>query len=135
MATSLETMQQKQLDTWLDQRLDELLPEKLKQIEAAKTPSMAIVVTKGTLDWAYPPFILASTAAALGWEVSAFFTFYGLPLLKKRSPGPAARGAPAARLLSAAARGARRPRRSRPAARRGTPPARCSRRVRPGLRR
>jgi len=83
MATSLETMQQKQLDTWLEQRLDEMLPRKLKEIEEAKTPSMAIVVTKGTLDWAYPPFILASTAAALGWEVSAFFTFYGLPLLKK----------------------------------------------------
>jgi len=83
MATSLETMQQKQLDTWLEQRLDEMLPGKLKEIEEAKTPSMAIVVTKGTLDWAYPPFILASTAAALGWDVSAFFTFYGLPLLKK----------------------------------------------------
>jgi len=54
MATSLETMQQKQLDTWLEQRLDELLPRKLKEIEEAKTPSMAIVVTKGTLDWAYP---------------------------------------------------------------------------------
>jgi len=44
---------------------------------------MAIVVTKVTLDWAYPPFILASTAAALGWKVSLFFTFYGLELLKK----------------------------------------------------
>jgi len=83
MATSLENMQQKQLDTWLNQRLDELLPGKLREIEAAKTPSMAIVATKGTLDWAYPPFILASTAAALGWEVSVFFTFYGLLLLKK----------------------------------------------------
>ena len=44
---------------------------------------MSIVVTKGTLDWAYPPFILSSTAAALGWEVALFFTFYGLTLLKK----------------------------------------------------
>lgn len=35
------------------------------------------------MDWAYPPFILASTASALGWEVSVFFTFYGLELLKK----------------------------------------------------
>ncbi|NOQ70131.1 MAG: NADH-quinone oxidoreductase subunit F [Gammaproteobacteria bacterium] len=48
-----------------------------------KTPSMAIVVTKGSLDWAYPPFILASSAAALGWDVDLFFTFYGLDLLKK----------------------------------------------------
>ena len=44
---------------------------------------MAIIATKGTLDWAYPPFILASTASALGWDVSIFFTFYGLQLLKK----------------------------------------------------
>ena len=44
---------------------------------------MSIIATKGTLDWAYPPFILASTAAALGWEVDIFFTFYGLLLLKK----------------------------------------------------
>ena len=44
---------------------------------------MAIIATKGTLDWAYPPFILASTAAALGYEVEIFFTFYGLQLLKK----------------------------------------------------
>lgn len=44
---------------------------------------MALIATKGTLDWAYPPFILASTAAALGYEVEIFFTFYGLQLLKK----------------------------------------------------
>ena len=45
--------------------------------------SMSIIVTKGTLDWAYPPFILATTAAAMGLEVTMFFTFYGLNLLKK----------------------------------------------------
>jgi peroxiredoxin family protein len=44
---------------------------------------MAIIASKGTLDMAYPPFILASTAAALGFEVKIFFTFYGLQLLKK----------------------------------------------------
>jgi peroxiredoxin family protein len=72
-----------QLDAWLNSRLDELLPEKLEKFNASRTPSMAIIATKGTLDWAYPPFILASTAAALGWEVDIFFTFYGLLLLKK----------------------------------------------------
>ncbi|WP_276968030.1 sulfur carrier protein DsrE2 [Metallibacterium scheffleri] len=45
--------------------------------------NMSIIVTKGTLDWAYPPFILATTAAAMGLEVTMFFTFYGLVLLKK----------------------------------------------------
>ncbi|HEY9079276.1 MAG TPA: DsrE/DsrF/DrsH-like family protein [Magnetovibrio sp.] len=44
---------------------------------------MSIIVTKGTLDWAYPPFILASTAASLDVDVTLFFTFYGLQLLKK----------------------------------------------------
>jgi len=44
---------------------------------------LAIIATKGTLDWAYPPFILGSTAAALGYEVQIFCTFYGLQLLKK----------------------------------------------------
>ena len=44
---------------------------------------MALIASQGTLDWAYPPFILASTAAALDMEVQIFFTFYGLTLLKK----------------------------------------------------
>lgn len=67
------------LDAWFDERL----AKKLKELEENKTPSLAIIATKGTLDWAYPPFILASTASALGWEVNVFFTFYGLELLKK----------------------------------------------------
>jgi peroxiredoxin family protein len=74
------------MDQWLDRKLDELLPTKLKEIDEARTPSMAIIATKGTLDWAYPPFILASTASALGWDTSIFFTFYGLLLLKKEIP-------------------------------------------------
>jgi peroxiredoxin family protein len=74
------------MDQWLSQKLDELLPEKLRDIEDSRTPSMAIIATKGTLDWAYPPFILASTASALGWDTSIFFTFYGLLLLKKEIP-------------------------------------------------
>jgi peroxiredoxin family protein len=45
---------------------------------------LAIIATKGTLDWAYPPFILASTASALGYETQIFFTFYGLQLLRKK---------------------------------------------------
>ena len=47
------------------------------------TKKMTLIATKGTLDWAYPPFILSSTAAALGYEVNVFFTFYGLKLLEK----------------------------------------------------
>jgi peroxiredoxin family protein len=68
-----------QLNQWFDQRF----AEKMAEREANHIPSMTIIATKGTLDMAYPPFILASTAAALGWEVSIFFTFYGLSLLKQ----------------------------------------------------
>lgn len=71
------------LDRLINERLDALLPQKLAELRAQQTPSMTIIATKGTLDWAYPPFILASTAAALGWNVSMFFTFYGLGLLRK----------------------------------------------------
>ena len=75
------------IDELIKQRLDEILPQKLDQLlaerEENRTKSMCIIATKGTLDWAYPPFILSSTAAALGWDVSVFFTFYGLNLLKK----------------------------------------------------
>ncbi|VAW76945.1 Peroxiredoxin family protein [hydrothermal vent metagenome] len=72
-----------EMDQWLNSKLDELLPAKLKVIDESRTPSMAMIATKGTLDWAYPPFILASTSSALGWDTSIFFTFYGLLLLKK----------------------------------------------------
>ena len=47
------------------------------------TKKLAIIASKGTLDGAYPPFLLASTAAAMGFEVKIFFTFYGLQLLRK----------------------------------------------------
>jgi len=83
MSSTAESMNQTQMDEWLNKKLDELLPTKLQEIDEARTPAMSIIATKGTLDWAYPPFILASTAAALGWDSSIFFTFYGLLLLKK----------------------------------------------------
>ena len=44
---------------------------------------MTVIASKGTLDWAYPPFILASTGIAMGKEVTVFCTFYGLNLLLK----------------------------------------------------
>jgi peroxiredoxin family protein len=43
----------------------------------------AIIASKGTLDWAYPPLILATAASATGMETSVFFTFYGLNILLK----------------------------------------------------
>ncbi|MHB8495034.1 MAG: sulfur carrier protein DsrE2 [Casimicrobiaceae bacterium] len=87
MPDTLERLDAATLERRVRARIDALLPQKLEaalaEREAARTPSMTIIATKGTLDWAYPPFILASTAAALGWNVSMFFTFYGLELLRK----------------------------------------------------
>ncbi len=80
---ALERVIRERVDAVLEQRL----AAKLAELKAAKTTSMTIIATKGTLDWAYPPYILASTAAALGWDVSVFFTFYGLELLKKDLSG------------------------------------------------
>ncbi|MDH5489387.1 MAG: DsrE/DsrF/DrsH-like family protein [Rhodospirillaceae bacterium] len=51
--------------------------------DGSNNKKMSIIVTKGTLDWAYPPFILATTAASMDVDVTMFFTFYGLQLLKK----------------------------------------------------
>jgi peroxiredoxin family protein len=64
-------------------RVDEL-EGKLAESEADAADderSMVIVATKGTLDMAYPPLILASTAAAFGWNVTVFHTFWGLDIL------------------------------------------------------
>ncbi len=51
--------------------------------EEEKPKKLAIIASKGSLDEAYPPLILAVTAAAMDWEVAIFFTFYGLEILKK----------------------------------------------------
>jgi len=53
----------------------------LKQDPAAR--GAAIIASKGTLDWAYPPLILSTAAAASGMNVSVFFTFYGLNVIHR----------------------------------------------------
>jgi peroxiredoxin family protein len=55
-----------------------------KQEPKNRRRRLALVASKGTLDMAYPPLILASTATALGWEVGVFFTFYGLDIINKK---------------------------------------------------
>jgi peroxiredoxin family protein len=64
----------------------EALRERVDELEAEAATDdgpkrMTIIATKGTLDMAYPPLILASTAAAFGWEVTVFHTFWGLEIL------------------------------------------------------
>ncbi len=52
--------------------------------KATEVKRVALVASKGTLDMAYPPLILATTAASMGMEVAIFFTFYGLDILNKK---------------------------------------------------
>ncbi|MEE9273195.1 MAG: DsrE/DsrF/DrsH-like family protein [Robiginitomaculum sp.] len=56
----------------------------MADMDLGDAKKMTIICTKGTLDWAYPPFILATTAAAMDVDVTMFFTFYGLGLLDKK---------------------------------------------------
>jgi peroxiredoxin family protein len=63
----------------VDELEDELAAVETEVDDGGK--SMVIVATKGTLDMAYPPLILASTAAAFGWNVTVFHTFWGLDIL------------------------------------------------------
>lgn len=78
-ADEIEQQERAKFNHWFREEFDKLAEER----EANRTKSLALIATKGTLDWAYPPFILGTTAAALGWDVSIFFSFYGLELLKK----------------------------------------------------
>ncbi len=55
----------------------------MKLTDPTKPRRLAIVASKGTLDMAYPPLILANVAASMNWEAGIFFTFYGLDLLHK----------------------------------------------------
>jgi peroxiredoxin family protein len=52
--------------------------------EEKKKKRVAIIASKGSLDMAYPPLIVATSAAAMGWEVVVFFTFYGLDIINKK---------------------------------------------------
>jgi peroxiredoxin family protein len=80
-----EQLIQSRVDALVGERIDRLVAE---QVAAAmkKDPAkgkVAIIASKGTLDMAYPPLILASAAAAMGEDVTVFCTFYGLNMLKK----------------------------------------------------
>jgi peroxiredoxin family protein len=62
-------------------RIEELEGELAALRDEEGERSMTIVATKGTLDMAYPPLILATTAAAFGWDVTVFHTFWGLDVI------------------------------------------------------
>lgn len=56
------------------------------QLAMKKDPAArkaCFIASKGTLDWAYPPLILATAAAAADMDAAIFFTFYGLNIVRK----------------------------------------------------
>jgi peroxiredoxin family protein len=67
----------------LEDIVSRMVSAALEKERASKTKKIALIATNGTLDWAYPPLILAGTAASLGWEAGIFFTFYGLNIIHK----------------------------------------------------
>ena len=60
--------------------------QKTKEVEEEQRANhLVLVVTNYTLDKLYPPFIIATTAAASGMSVDLYFTFWGLKVMDKRS--------------------------------------------------
>jgi len=74
----IEKTVQETIKAEVDKRVEAILKEK------GLEPRAAIIASKGTLDMAYPPLILATTCAALDIESAIFFTFYGLDILNKK---------------------------------------------------
>ena len=75
------------LDQDIQREVERLVEQELAEREAEKEnrpKRLALIASKGSLDMAYPPLILASTAVSLGWEVGVFFTFYGLDIINKK---------------------------------------------------
>ncbi len=100
MTTNLDSELSSQLKKYIDDRIIDAsrqlytaLNKKITGIEnkvidvEAKTRKnrVAIVASKGTLDMAYPPLLLATGARSLGIEASVFFTLYGINILKKNA--------------------------------------------------
>lgn len=88
------------LNKYIDQRIVEAsrqvyeaVNKKIKTVEskvrevelAAQRNRCAIIASKGTLDMAYPPLLLATGARSMGIEASIFFTLYGVNILKKNA--------------------------------------------------
>ncbi|MCG3111734.1 MAG: DsrE/DsrF/DrsH-like family protein [Candidatus Manganitrophus sp. SB1] len=78
------------IDPALEERLRSLIDERIEaklgsilEKQPARKKKLAVIVSKGTLEAAYPPLILATTAIALDMEAALFFTFFGLHILKK----------------------------------------------------
>ena len=92
-----QDMMEEKVNEAVEKRMKAILDEKIGSVESRilameakmdkrekRVKRCAIIASKGTMDMAYPPLILASTAAALDMEVAIFFTFYGLDIINKK---------------------------------------------------
>ncbi len=70
--------------TTLDQST-EASPEAADETPTAE--KMVLIAASGDLDKAWPVMILATTGAAYGMDVTIFFTFWGLGILKRQDAG------------------------------------------------
>jgi peroxiredoxin family protein len=69
----------------LQERLD-TLEKRIEQVEQSlPEDKVALVVFSGDLDRVLASFVIATGAAAMGQDVSMFFTFWGLSVLKNES--------------------------------------------------
>ncbi len=75
-----------ELEAYLSEQVRLQVAAELKRqgLDPARAKRVAIIAFKGTLDLAYPPLILATTAAAMDMEAAIFFTFYGLDIVHKK---------------------------------------------------
>ena len=67
----------------LQASIDQALAQVRTTSTAAPTDRATLLVFSGDLDRVMAAFIIATGAAAMGMEVTMFFTFWGLPILKK----------------------------------------------------
>jgi len=80
----VQALLDKKLGPLVDERVAKALAEHEASSPQGQLDRIAIVASKGSLDMAYPPLILSTTAAAMGMEAAIFFTFYGLDIIHKR---------------------------------------------------
>jgi peroxiredoxin family protein len=95
--TALDPAIETKINELVNARVNEALKEQFASLTASRASGepeetksrkrLALVASKGSLDMAYPPLILATSAAAMDWEVGVFFTFYGLDILNRNKVG------------------------------------------------
>ncbi len=95
--TALDPAIETKINELVNARVNEALKEQFASLTASRASGepgetksrkrLALVASKGSLDMAYPPLILATSAAAMDWEVGMFFTFYGLDIINRNKVG------------------------------------------------